>query len=69
MNLDKAKNQRKIASEQLDQFAYLKQKLINLYKMQGFKNMVKSNPNMSQFLGIIQQDFIREGDEDNMISA
>ena len=24
---------------------------------------------MSQFLGIIQQDFIREGDEDNMISA
>ena len=37
--------------------------------MQGFKNMVKSNPNMSQFLGIIQQDFIREGDEDNMISA
>ena len=31
--------------------------------------MVKSNANMSQFLGIIQQDFIREGDEDNMISA
>jgi hypothetical protein len=37
--------------------------------MQGFKNMVKSNPNMSEFLGIIQQDFIRDGDEDNMISA
>ena len=31
--------------------------------------MVRSNPNMSQFLGVIQQDFIREGDEDNMISA
>lgn len=37
--------------------------------MQGFKQMVRSNPNMSQFLGVIQQDFIREGDEDNMISA
>ena len=53
----------------MDQCAFLKQKLINLYKMQGFKNMVKSNPNMSEFLGIIQQDFIREGDTDNMISA
>ena len=43
--------------------------MINLYKMQGFKNMVKSNPNMSEYHGIIQQDFIRDGDEDNMISA
>ena len=51
--MQSALKKRKIASEQLDQFAFLKQKLINLYKMQGFKNMVKSNPNMSQFLGII----------------
>jgi len=47
----------------------LKTKLIKIYTMQGFKQMVRSNPNMSQFLGVIQQDFIREGDEDNMISA
>ena len=31
--------------------------------------MVRSNPNMSQFLGIVQQDFIKEGEEDNMLSA
>jgi len=37
--------------------------------MQGFKQMVRTNPNMSQFLGVIQNDFIRDGEEDNMISA
>lgn len=47
----------------------LKQKLIKIYGLQGFKNMVKSNPNISQFLGVVQQDMIREGDESNMISA
>ena len=31
--------------------------------------MAKSNPNISQFLGVIQQDLIKEGDETNMISA
>lgn len=32
--------------------------------------MAKSNPNISQFLGVVQQDLIKEGvDEANMISA
>jgi len=58
----------KIANEQLQQFAMLKEKLVRIYQMQGFKNMVKSNPNMSQFLGVIRQDFVKEG-EDDLISA
>lgn len=37
--------------------------------MQGFKAMVRSNPNMSQFFGMIQNDLIKEGEEDNLITA
>ena len=58
-----------MANAQLGQFNLLKQKLFSLYQMQGFKHMVRSNPNMSQFLGIVQQDFIKEGNEENMLSA
>jgi hypothetical protein len=44
--------------------------LVKIYGLQGFKNMAKSNPNISQFLGVVQQDLIKEGvDEANMISA
>jgi hypothetical protein len=42
--------------------------MMTLYQTQGFKSMIKSNPNMSQFLGVIRQDFIKDGDKD-MISA
>jgi len=35
--------------------------MVSLYRMQGFKNMVKSNPNMSQFFGVIQRDLEKEG--------
>ena len=68
-NLAKATQENEMANAQLGQFNLLKQKLFSLYQMQGFKHMVRSNPNMSQFLGIVQQDFIKEGNEENMLSA
>jgi len=68
-NLAKATQENEMANAQLGQFNLLKQKLFSLYQMQGFKHMVRSNPNMSQFLGIVQQDFIKDGNEENMLSA
>lgn len=44
----------------------LKQKMIKLYQLQGFKNMIRSNPNMSQFLGLIRKDFEKEGTQDEI---
>ena len=54
LQLKKSEKDLTVATEQMDQFILLKQKLIKIYGLQGFKNMVKSNPNISQFLGVIQ---------------
>jgi len=42
--------------------------MMSIFQTQGFKSMIKTNPNMSQFLGVIRQDFIKDGDKD-LISA
>lgn len=34
--------------------------------MQGFKTMIKSNPNMSRFLGVVRQDLLREEGKDEI---
>ena len=54
LHLKKTQDDLTVAQEQIEQFHMLKQKLIKIYGLQGFKNMVKSNPNISQFLGVIQ---------------
>ena len=65
-NLLKMQAEYKLASQQLQQFDQLKEKLVKLYQMQGFKTMIKTNPNMSHFLGVIRQDFIKEGDKNGL---
>lgn len=62
-SLKRAELRQQLASQQLQQFKMLKHKMYSLYRMQGFKNMVKNNPNMSQFFGIIQKDL--QGEEGN----
>ena len=64
--LEKLKADGQIAATQLAQFNQLKNKLIKIYQMQGFKSMVKSNPNMSRFLGVVRQDLIREEGKDDI---
>lgn len=64
--LEKLKADGQIAATQLAQFNQLKNKLIKIYQMQGFKSMVKSNPNMSRFLGVVRQDLIREEGKDEI---
>ena len=34
--------------------------------MQGFKTMIKSNQNMSRFLGVVRQDLLREEGKDEI---
>lgn len=46
-NLEKAKQEYQIASTQIQQLNMLKQRMVKLYQLQGFKNMIRSNPNMS----------------------
>ena len=46
-NLKLAKKKYEVADHQIIQFSMLKQKLFKLYQMQGFKQMVRTNPNMS----------------------
>lgn len=66
MTLEKMKKDAAIAGDQLKQFHFLRNKLIKIYQMQGFKNMIKSNPNMSRFLGVVRQDLLREEGKDEI---
>ena len=42
-------------------FEGLQGKLMKVYRMEGFKKMVRNNPNMTAFFGQVQSDLIREG--------
>lgn len=66
--MNKAKHDHAQVKNQLQQFSELKEKLTKMYQLQGFKTLVRQNPNMSQFLGVIRQDFVKEGTDD-LISA
>lgn len=57
-----------IAQKQLEEFAGLKDKLQRLYRMQGFKLLARKNPNVSQLFGMVQQDLIKEGREDGLMT-
>ena len=36
--------------------------------MQGFKLLARKNPNVSQLFGMVQQDLVAAGDEDNLMT-
>ena len=36
--------------------------------MQGFKLLARKNPNVSQLFGMVQQDLIKEGQEESLMT-
>ena len=66
--LDQAKQEHAVIKDQINQFNLLKEKLVKMYQLQGFKQLVRQNPNMSRFYGVVRQDFQNEG-QDDLISA
>lgn len=39
---------------------------MKIYQMQGFKSLIRSNPNMSSFLGVVRQDMLKDGNNEEM---